>query len=349
MRKSIMSALVGQAYDRRDIDLDTTLGELDIDDTPALTDQEKSATIEDLLAARSGVHLPVDDGGRLGRPSRGSHPPGTFWCYNNWDFNVLGHIYERITGRSVFVAFEHELAGPLGMTDWDSYRHGSYRYRADILGGTTRYPNYKFHLSARDISKLGQLYLDSGVWNGRRLLSPEWIARSTRPISRTNHPAGLLGMYGYCWWVAGPSDELSRTGIADGAYSAIGFGGNFVTVLPGLDAAVTVLADSGATPLTNDEYYALIADLGAVCLVRRQRHQAAASVASSMASAYGAQSPAPGVRVASAPAAQARRMAWRRSTAQPAASTPANTSPAPDVSSASTAGEATVNSAPSPA
>ena len=133
MRKSILSALVGLAHDRGEIDLDATLCELDIDDTPTLSEEERSATIEDLLTARSGVHLPVADGGALGRPPRGSHRPGAFWCYNNWDFNVLGHIYERIVGRSVFVAFEHELAGPLGMTDWDSYRHGSYRYRADIL------------------------------------------------------------------------------------------------------------------------------------------------------------------------------------------------------------------------
>jgi CubicO group peptidase (beta-lactamase class C family) len=264
MRKSIMSTLIGQAWDRREIDLGTTLCELDIDDTPALTDQEKSATIGDLLTARSGVYLPVDDGGVLGRPSRGSHPPGTFWCYSNWDFNVLGHIYERITGRSVFVAFEHDLACPLAMTDWAGYRHGSYRYRTDILGATIRYPNYKFRLSARDIGRLGQLYLDNGACNGRQLLSPEWIERSTSPVSRTNHPSGLLGMYGYCWWVAGPSEELSRNGIADGSYSAIGFGGNFMTVLPDVDAVVTVLTDSGATPLSNDEYQALVADLAAV-------------------------------------------------------------------------------------
>lgn len=264
MRKSIMSALVGQAHDRGAIDLDTTLGELGIDDEPALTEEEKSATIEDLLAARSGVYLPVDDGDGLGRPSRGSHPPGTFWCYNNWDFNVLGHVYERITGRSVFVAFEHDLATPLGMTDWDGYRHGSYRYRADILGGTIRYPNYKFHLSTRDIGRLGRLYLDNGVRNGRPLLSPEWIARSTSAISRTDHPAGLMGMYGYCWWVAGPSDEVSRPGLVDTAYSAIGFGGNFLTVLPAVDAVVTVVTDSGATPLSNEDYHALVADVATV-------------------------------------------------------------------------------------
>jgi CubicO group peptidase (beta-lactamase class C family) len=80
MRKSIISALFGQAYDRGQVDLDATLGELGIDDTPSLTDNEKSATINDLLATRAGVYLPVEGGGELGRPPRGSHPPGTFWC-----------------------------------------------------------------------------------------------------------------------------------------------------------------------------------------------------------------------------------------------------------------------------
>jgi hypothetical protein len=85
MRKSIVSALVGLAHDRGEIDLDTTLCELGIDDTPALTEQERTATVDDLLTARSGVYLPVADGGALGRPSRGSHPPGAFWYYNNCD------------------------------------------------------------------------------------------------------------------------------------------------------------------------------------------------------------------------------------------------------------------------
>jgi CubicO group peptidase (beta-lactamase class C family) len=275
MRKSIMSALFGQAYDRGQIHLDATLGELGIDDTPSLTDQEKSARIQDLLAARSGVYLPTDDGGTLGRPPRGSHPPGTFWCYNNWDFNVLGNIYERITGRSLFLAFEHDLARPLGMIDWDMYQHGSYQYRADILGGTPRYPNYTFRLSARDIGRLGQLYLNNGLWNGRQLLSPEWIAHSTGPLSRTNHQAGLLGMYGYCWWVAGPSDELGHIGIADSSYSAIGFGGNFLTILPDLDTVVTVVTDTATSlagssasrpepKMTNDHYQGLLAYLATV-------------------------------------------------------------------------------------
>ena len=75
-----MSALFGQAFDRGQIDLDATLGQLGIDDTPSLTDNEKSASINDLLAARSGVYLPAEGGDGLGRPVRGSHLPGAFWC-----------------------------------------------------------------------------------------------------------------------------------------------------------------------------------------------------------------------------------------------------------------------------
>jgi CubicO group peptidase (beta-lactamase class C family) len=262
MRKSIMSALVGQAHDRGEIDLDATLDELSIDDTPSLTDEEKTATISNLLAARSGVYLPTEGGDALGRPPRGSHPPGTFWCYNNWDFNVLGNIYERLTGRSVFVAFEHDLARPLGMADWDTYAHGAYRYGADILGATPRYPNYTFHLSARDLGRIGHLYLNRGRWKGRQLLSPEWIARSTEPLSRTNSSPAVLGRYGYCWWIADPWNKLSSSGIESSVYTAAGFGGNFLSVLPDNDTVVTVVTDTaaqGTEPITPDDYQELLA------------------------------------------------------------------------------------------
>ena len=78
-------------------------------------------------------------------------------------------------------------------------------------------------------------------------------------------------MYGYCWWVAGPSDELSHIGIADSLYSAVGFGGNFLTVLPDIDTVVTVMTDAAVSPgdsstlrpapPSNDDYQELVAQL----------------------------------------------------------------------------------------
>ena len=57
---------------------------------------------------------------------------------------------------------------------------------------------------------------------------------------------------------------MSSSGIADGTYSAIGIGGNFLTVLPDVDAVVTVLTDPGAPSITNDDYQAIVADLATV-------------------------------------------------------------------------------------
>jgi CubicO group peptidase (beta-lactamase class C family) len=216
-----------------------------VDDTPALTELEKSATIRDLLEARSGVYLPlavprpdIDDA--FGpRPERGTHRPGTFWHYNNWDFNVLGNIYERATGKSVFLALDHELAKPLGLHDWDPYRDSRYEYRNDFFGGNTRYPNYRLRLSARDLATFGLLHLRHGQWNGTQVVPGDWVAGSTSAISETGL-AGTQAHYGYLWWVSEPGPSLPE------AYSALGMGGQFLTVVPEISLVVTGLVDTSA-------------------------------------------------------------------------------------------------------
>jgi CubicO group peptidase (beta-lactamase class C family) len=99
IRKSLLSALYGIYSAEGAIDTNQTVEELGIDDSPdPLTKEEKQARVVDLLRARSGVYHPVDfetDLMKRNRPARGSHAPGTFWYYNNWDFNVLGTIFEK--------------------------------------------------------------------------------------------------------------------------------------------------------------------------------------------------------------------------------------------------------------
>src|SRR3954451_21239600 len=120
VRKSLLSALIGIAIDERKIDPSASIGSLDIDDNaPSLTEAEKAATVADLLKARSGIFhaaLYETPGMARLRPPRGSHPPGTFWYYNNWE-NALGTIYERAVGQSVFTAFDEKIARPIGMQD----------------------------------------------------------------------------------------------------------------------------------------------------------------------------------------------------------------------------------------
>ena len=83
VRESLLSALYGNAVARGDIDLKQSLAELGIDDNePSLSVEEKTATVRDLLEARSGVYhaaLYEPPSMAVRRPPRHSHPPGTFW------------------------------------------------------------------------------------------------------------------------------------------------------------------------------------------------------------------------------------------------------------------------------
>src|SRR5690606_27045118 len=133
VRKSILSMLYGIYVDRGVIDLDLTLAQLGIDDREGLSDREKQATIRHLLAARSGIYHAASNGGDdlASAPPRGSQAPGEYYLYNNWDFNALGTIFAKLTGKSIFDALEEELARPLGMQDFDRARHR-------LSGDTTR-------------------------------------------------------------------------------------------------------------------------------------------------------------------------------------------------------------------
>ena len=231
VRKSLISALYGVAYDQGVLDLSATLGQVGIDDTPPLTEQEKSATIEDLLwLAPASTFRPPKAALRSSRHAARTHRAP--WVYNNWDFNVLGNIYERLTHKSLYIAFDHHFAQPLGFTDWQLFTHSSYEYRADPMGGNLRYPNYTFFLSARDLARFGELFVNEGVRAGTRLLSQEWITRSTCLVSTTGASDTLFGGYGHLWWIAGPEQDLTAAGIPAATYSANGMGGNFLTILP---------------------------------------------------------------------------------------------------------------------
>lgn len=219
--KSLLSALYGIAVSESRIDLGSTLADLAIDDKPpALTGAEKRATLRDLLMARSGIyHQAAYETGdmRRNRPGRGSHAPGTFWFYNNWDFNALGTIYREQTGEDIFRSFAQRIAQPIGMQDF-SARDGSYS-----LENLSIHPAYPFRLSARDAARFGQLYLDAGRWSGRQVIPASWVKASTTAYSATDR--GSMG-YGYLWWTLNPDV------FGPGAALASGYGGQAIAIVP---------------------------------------------------------------------------------------------------------------------
>ena len=221
VRKSLLSALYGIAVAERRIDLGSSLADLGIDDKPpALTTIERQATIRDLLMARSGVyHVAAYETAdiRQKRPERGSHVPGSFWFYNNWDFNALGTIYRQQTGEDIFQSFAQRIAQPIGMQDF-SARDGKY-----VAERHSAHPAYPFRLSARDAARFGQLYLDRGLWSGRQVIPASWVKASTTTYSATDR--GSMG-YGYLWWTLNP--EV----FGPGAALASGYGGQAIAIVP---------------------------------------------------------------------------------------------------------------------
>ena len=234
VRKSLLSALIGIAVAAGQIDLGATLGGLGIDDvTPALTAAEKQATVRDLLEARSGVYHPAlyeTAGEQRLRPPRGSHRPGTFWYYNNWDFNVLGTIYERAAGASVFESFQRHIATPTGMQD---YRPADGHH---LRGAASRYPAYLFRMSARDLARFGLLYLRGGAWRTEPIVPAAWVKDSTTGWSVASAASGKG--YGYLWWVALPGSAGDIMDLPKGGFWADGHRGQFILVDPTRDLVV---------------------------------------------------------------------------------------------------------------
>jgi CubicO group peptidase (beta-lactamase class C family) len=162
---------------------------------------------------------------KAARPARHSHAPGTFWYYNNWDFNVLGSILEQETGKKMFEELKSRIADPIGMEDFDI---SDCHYQLESL---SIHPAYPFRMSARDMARFGLLFLQKGLWNGQRIISEEWIQESTTPYSDAGSGMG----YGYMWWITG---DKVLTNLEDGSYFASGYNGHFIFVIPDLDVVV---------------------------------------------------------------------------------------------------------------
>ena len=228
VRKSYLSMLFGQAVADGDIDLSATLEELGIDDKSPLTPEERQATVFDLLTARSGVYHPANfesRGMRRKRPPRGSHPPGSFWYYNNWDFNALGTIYERATGDSIFDAFRRQIAGPLQMQHHRAEDTTYFRGRHSV------HPAYRFRMSPLDLARIGLLYLRHGVWQGRQVLPAGWVAQSTRAYVDTGR-IGFHAGYGFMWWVG------------EDGFAAVGARGQRLFVMPARNLVIVHIVDA---------------------------------------------------------------------------------------------------------
>lgn len=229
-RKSVLSMLFGRYVAEGKIDLNMTIGDVGIEEDDGLLPVEKTAKIKDLLTSSSGVyHAAGSPGGNENTPARGKTAPGSVFLYNNWDFNVLGAIFEKRTGKTVFQALKEDIAEPLGFEDFDIDRQRMMGYE-----NQSRYLAYHLFLSARDMARLGQLMLQGGKWDGKTIVPESWIAESTRMRFTPEQTKSKEGLgYAYLWWTPTSSDPAFK-----GSYLMNGNFGQFVLCLPAMDTVI---------------------------------------------------------------------------------------------------------------
>lgn len=241
IRKVFLSALVGQhiGAGAGRIGLEATLQELGIDDSPQpLSPLQRTATVRHLLKSVSGINHPAaaeagltaEKNRRLGERE---NLPGKVWAYNNWDYNTLTTIFEKRTAMSVAKAFDLGLAQPLGMQDY---------VREDVFyleaSERSQHKAAMFRMSARDLARFGQLYLEKGALEGGRILSGSWVERINSEAVDTGD-GGLRSRHGYLWWI--PDGD---SGLPAMSFWAWGFGQQALLIIPEWRSVIVHLSDT---------------------------------------------------------------------------------------------------------
>jgi CubicO group peptidase (beta-lactamase class C family) len=154
--------------------------------------------------------------------------PGERAVYCSSDANLALGMVGRATGEHPLYAFERLIAQPMQIR--------RYAWGTDPSGNP--YGGGSAQFLPRDFMKFGQLMLDGGEWNGRRILSREFAARASSGLYDLERST-----YGYLWW----SREFPYRGRTVRSFSARGAGGQLVNVFPELDLVIAIYGGNYAS------------------------------------------------------------------------------------------------------
>lgn len=168
--------------------------------------------------------------------------PGTIFCYNSLATYMLSAIVQKVTGEKVVDYLQPRLFEPLGITDvfWEESPEG-------ITNG-----GWGLFLKTEDLAKLGQLFLQKGKWNGRQLVSEEWIEQASsrqvdsvpagknsdvlEDLKKNGIRADWTEGYGYQMWMC-----------RNNAYRAAGAKGQLIIIIPDKEAVIVVTSNLSAS------------------------------------------------------------------------------------------------------
>jgi CubicO group peptidase (beta-lactamase class C family) len=253
--KSVISTLVGIALTKGSLrSLDQTVGELFPQHRSTMSKRSAATTVRQLLTMTAGWTTDYDPEPakpKLVRRVLAAGPDGdprTF-AYTNIGPHLLSAALVQATGMSTLAYARRELFEPLGISSKPSFEGpvtdgdkpevintNSFRWLRDPDG--VHVGSFGLALTARDMVKIGELWLNGGIWHDRRILSADYIRQAT-----TNQVPELkdeIRGYGYLWWITPLATH--------GAYSAQGLYGQLITVVPDLQAVIVISARASETP-----------------------------------------------------------------------------------------------------
>jgi len=198
--------------------------------------------------------------------------PGTQYAYWDSAMNQFANVLTRIAGEPIEDLFRRRIAEPVGM-DPKEWRWGRFDpIDGIVVNGGSGNANRHIFISARQMARLGLLFLNEGNWNGRQLIGTEWVRMATRPQVSTTIPlwpdsaADGRGVYGFNWWTNGVRADGTRKwpGVPAGAYSASGYNNNEMFVVPTWNMVIVRLGlDQNQLHLTDGVYAEFLRKIGA--------------------------------------------------------------------------------------
>lgn len=240
--KTVMSALTGIAIGEGLIEgVDQPVIELlSGRQLPPLDPATGLVTVRHVLSHTSGLERQPGDGEDWIERTIGGKivaEPGSQFSYSNTVPDLLSEVITRRSGMPTAEFAASRLFTPLGIRpgQWDTTPLG-------VEQGANG-----LHLSARDLARLGYLYLNDGWWDGRRILPAGWVAESTRSAATFDRTRA----YGYFMWLWQPPPTFRDRPLD--TYYAYGHRGQYIGVYPELDLLVVMSAD--ATDATRDTFF----------------------------------------------------------------------------------------------
>ena len=237
--KSITSLLIGIALDKGYLtSLDQTVSEFLSNSVTGLNEEKGNITIRQLLTMTSGhVWYEIGDSSEfkewiyapdqlqyiINKPI--VNTPGTVFNYSDGGAHLVSAILYRATGMRVDEFAQANLLNPLGI--------GQRFWYEDNRG--INYGGVGICLGPEDMMKIGRMVLHKGLYNGKRIVSENWINESTATQVSTNNVLPYLTGYGYFWWKGNQNGHEFKT--------AMGYGGQFILVVEDLNLVVVTTCD----------------------------------------------------------------------------------------------------------